>query len=152
MLLNLKTAKVRPNAIIPQFQSVNAAGADLHACLTEEQFPCVEIKPGKTVIIGTGIKTQFDPGHAAFIFARSGISIKRNLAPANKVGIVDADYRGEWLIALHNHGEETQIIEDGDRIAQVVFMECSQPEFKEVDESELSDTIRGAGGIGSTGK
>lgn len=152
MLIHLKVAKVRPNAIIPEFQTVNSAGADLHACLTEEQFPMVEIKPGETVKIGAGIKTQFAPGHVALICARSGISIKRGLAPANKVGVVDADYRGEWIVALHNHGSETQVIEDGDRIAQVLFLECSQPEFREVDPGKLDDTVRGEGGIGSTGK
>lgn len=152
MLLNLKIALVRPNAKIPEYKSMLAAGADLFASLTDEQMPCVEIKPGKTVIIPTGFKTEFDAGYAAFIYPRSGLSINHDLAPANKVGVIDADYRGEWCVALHNHGSDVQLIEDGDRIAQVIFKEVEHPEFIQVDESELSSTERGEGKFGSTGK
>ena len=151
MLLNVKMAKIRPNAQIPTFIG-NAAGADLYATLTDEQFPYVEIKPGETVIIPLGFKTEFDSNYVAMIYARSGISIKRGLAPANKVGVIDADFRGEWCVALHNHGTKPQIVEDGDRIAQVVFHEIEHPAFDEVDESQLSNTVRGEGMLGSTGK
>lgn len=152
MLLNLKIALVRPNAKIPEYKTVLSAGADLFACLSDEQMPIVEIKPGETVIIPTGFKTEFDSGYVALIYPRSGISIKNGLAPANKVGVIDADYRGEWCVALHNHGNMPQVIEDGDRIAQVIFQEIEHPEFISVDESELSDTKRGEGKFGSTGK
>lgn len=152
MLLNLKIALTRPNAKVPEYKSMSAAGADLHAALTDEQMPCVEIKPGRTVNFYLGFKTEFDPGYAAFIYPRSGLSIKCGCAPANKVGVIDADYRGEWCVALHNHGDTTQIVEEGDRIAQVIFKEVEHPEFIVVDESELSKTERGEGKFGSTGK
>lgn len=149
MLLKVKVSTIRPNAKIPTWGSANAAGADLYACLTEDQMPIVVIKPGETVKIPLGIKTEFTPGYAAMLYARSGLALNKGLAPANKVGVVDADYRGEWAIALHNHSNETQSIEDGERIAQVVFHEIEHPIFEESD--ELSETERGEGGFGSTG-
>lgn len=149
MLLNLKIAKVKPNAVIPTWGSTLAAGADLHACL---EALYVNIPPNTTRIIPCGIKTEFDSGHVAMICARSGLSIKQDLAPANKVGIIDADYRGEWCVALHNYGTENRIVQDGDRIAQVMFFEVDHPAFIEVNESELGTTDRGEGKFGSTGK
>lgn len=149
MLLTVKTTKTKPNSQLPTWGSVNAAGADLYACLSDEQMPAVQINPGETVMISVGIKTEFTPGYGAFIHARSGLAAKKGLAPANKVGVVDADYRGEWFVALHNDSNQPQIVEDGERIAQVVFKEVQHPEFVEAD--DLSETERGEGGFGSTG-
>lgn len=146
MLLQVKIQKAKPSAKIPTWGSLNAAGADLYACL-DDLF--IEIPPHETVMIPLGIKTEFTPGYAAMLYARSGLASKKHLAPANKVGVIDADYRGEWMIALHNHSNQSQVIENGERIAQVVFHEIEHPEFEEVD--ILSDTERGNGGFGSTG-
>ena len=149
MLLTVKMTKAKPNAKLPTWESVNSAGVDLYACLSDEQMPVVQINPGETVMISVGIKTEFAPGHVALIHARSGLAAKKGLAPANKVGVIDADYRGEWFVALHNHSNDIQIVEDGDRIAQVLFQEIEHPTFEEVE--ELSETERGEGGFGSTG-
>ena len=150
MLLTVKTVKTKPNAKIPTWGSINAAGADLYACLSDEQMPVVQIKPGETVMISVGIKTEFTPGHVALIHARSGLSTKKGLAPANKVGVIDADYRGEWFVALHNHSNHIQVIEDGERIAQILLKKAEQFEWEEVD--TLDDTERGEGGFGHTNK
>lgn len=150
MLLKVKTTRTKANAKLPTYGSNNAAGADLYACLSDEQMPMVQILPGETVMISVGIKTEFTTGYAALIHARSGLATKKGLAPANKVGVIDADYRGEWFVALRNHSSDTQIIEDGERIAQVLFQEVEHPEFEEAD--ELTETERGEGGFGSTGK
>ena len=149
MLLQVKITKTKANAQLPTWGSTNAAGADLYACLSDEQMPMLTINPGQTVMVSVGIKTEFTPGFAALIHARSGLATKKGLAPANKVGVIDADYRGEWFVALHNHSNLPQIIEDGERIAQVLFQEVEHPEFVEV--KELSETERGEGGFGSTG-
>lgn len=149
MLLQVKVTKTKPNSKIPTWGSTYAAGADLYACLTDKQMPFVEIGPGQTVMVSAGIKTEFTPGYVALVYARSGIATKCGIAPANKVGVIDADYRGEWFVALHNHSDESYILEDGTRIAQVVFQEIEHPEFIETD--ELSETDRGADGFGSTG-
>lgn len=146
MLTEVKIKKLKEGAKLPERQTSNSAGADLYACL---DFP-VEILPHQTVQIGLGFASEFNPGYAAYIFPRSGLSIKQGLAPANKVEVIDADYRGEWIVGLHNHSGTTKIVENGDRIAQVIFMEVETPAFEETD--ELSDTKRGAGGIGSTGR
>ena len=146
MLLDVKISKVRPNAKIPTWGSSQAAGADLYACL---DVPMIEIKPQETVIIPLGFKTEFSPGHAAMIYARSGLATKKGLAPSTKVSIIDADYRGECMSPIHNHSYKTQYIEDGERIAQVVFHEIEHPNFIETD--ELSETERGNGSFGSTG-
>lgn len=146
MLLEVKIQKAKPNAKLPAWGSVNAAGADLYAC-TDDLV--IEIPPHETVMIPLGIKSEFTPGYAAMLYARSGLASKKHLAPANKVGVIDADYRGEWMVALHNHSNQTQIIENGERIAQVVFHEVEHPEFIEVE--SLSETDRGEGGFGSTG-
>jgi dUTP pyrophosphatase len=147
MLLQVKVVKTKPNAKIPTWGSVNAAGADLYACL--EQTVPLEIQPHTTAMIPLGIKTEFTPGYAAMIYARSGLASKKGLAPANKVGVIDADYRGEWMVALHNHSNTVQYIEDGERIAQAVFHEVEHPEF--IESEELSETERGENGFGSTG-
>lgn len=151
MLLKVKTTKTKPNSQLPTWGSVHAAGADLYACLSDEQMPVLKINPGETVMISVGIKTEFTPGYVALIHARSGLATKKGLAPANKVGVIDADYRGEWFVALHNHSNSIQIIEDGERIAQVLFQEVEHPEFEEIEEENLSETNRGCNGFGSTG-
>lgn len=151
MLTQVKVTKIRPNAKLPERQTPESAGADLYACLMDEEMPMITIQPHQTVAVGVGIKTEFEKGHVALIYARSGLALKKGLAPANKVGVIDADYRGEWKVLLHNHTDVPQIIEDGERIAQVVFQEVETPFFEDVEEDELSDTIRGEGGFGSTG-
>lgn len=149
MLLEVKVTKTKPNSKLPTWGSTHAAGADLYACLSDEQMPAVLIQPHETVMISVGIKTEFTPGYAALIHARSGLATKKGLTPANKVGVIDADYRGEWFVALHNHSNIPQTIEDGERIAQVLFQEVEHPEFIETE--DLSETDRGEGGFGSTG-
>lgn len=137
--------KLKPNAILPTYGSAEAAGADLYACLDAP----VEIAPGKTAFIPTGIAMELPRGYAGLAYARSGLACKKDLAPANKVGVIDSDYRGEFMIALHNHGEQVRVIEHGERIAQLVITPVFTPGFTEV--SELSDTERGSCGFGSTG-
>lgn len=138
--------KLRSNATLPTYGSLWAAGADLYACLDAP----VVIEPGKTVFIPTGLAMEIPVGYAGLIYARSSLGTKRGLAPANKVGVVDADYRGEFMVALHNHGSESQTITHGERIAQLLVTPVITPGFTEVE--ELSETVRGAGGFGSTGK
>lgn len=138
--------KLRPNAILPTYGSQEAAGADLYACLDES----VVIAPGKTVFIPTGIAMELPRGYAGLAYARSGLACKQDLAPANKVGVIDSDYRGEFMIALHNHGSTERVVEHGERIAQLVITPVFTPGFTEV--TELNDTDRGIGGFGSTGK
>ena len=130
----------------PKFGSEKAAGADLHACI--DPSSSVDIGPDETVKISVGIKTQIPDGYVGLVFARSGIATKQDLAPANKVGVIDSDYRGEWFVALHNHGRDIQRIFNGERIAQVIFVPIPSVEFIE---SELDETKRGEGGFGSTG-
>lgn len=137
---------LRPNASLPVYGSAEAAGADLHACLDED----VVIQPGESAFIPTGLAMEIPKGCAGLIYARSGLACKRGLAPANKVGVVDSDYRGEFMVVLHNHSSEPQTVVHGDRIAQLVITPVLTPEYCEVD--ELTDTERAAGGFGSTGK
>lgn len=137
---------LRQGAILPAYGSCEAAGADLYACL---EAP-VTIEPGKTAFVPTGIAMEVPKGCAGLVYARSGLACKRGLAPANKVGVVDSDYRGEIMVALHNHAGTPQRIENGERIAQMVITPVLTPEYRIVP--ELSDTGRGAGGFGSTGK
>ncbi|MBE6674446.1 MAG: dUTP diphosphatase [Ruminococcaceae bacterium] len=143
MKVNIK--KLNENAVIPTYGSPYAAGADLYACVEEE----VSIMPGETKLIKTGLAIELPVGYAAFIYARSGLASKRGLAPANKVGVVDCDYRGEVMVALHNHSNEAQSISPKERIAQMVIAPYVTAEFFETD--TLSDTVRGEGGFGSTG-
>lgn len=144
--MKVKIKKLNENAIIPTYGSDYAAGADLYACTEGE----VTIEAGQTVLIKTGLALEVPVGYGAFIYARSGLASKRGLAPANKVGVVDCDYRGEVMVALHNHSSISQTINHGERIAQMVIAPYITAEFEEVE--ELSDTNRGAGGFGSTGK
>ena len=143
--MNVKIKKLNENAVIPTYGSPYAAGADLYACIENDQ----SIAPGETKLIETGLAIELPVGYAAFIYARSGLASKRGLAPANKVGVVDCDYRGEIMVALHNHSTVVQSISPKERIAQMVIAPYICAEFEEVD--TLSDTIRGEGGFGSTG-
>ncbi|MBE7012278.1 MAG: dUTP diphosphatase [Ruminococcaceae bacterium] len=145
MKFNINIKKLDERAVIPTYGSEYAAGADLYACIGEE----VTINPGETVLIHTGIAMELPLGTVGLIYARSGLASKKDLAPANKVGVVDCDYRGEVMVALHNHGLVPRTIEHGERIAQMVIAPYYTAEFFEV--SELSETVRGEGGFGSTG-
>ena len=138
--------KLRENAVLPSYGSVEAAGADLYACLDNS----VTILPGETVFIPTGIAMEVPKGCAGLVYARSSMGAKRGLAPANKVGVIDSDYRGEFFVALHNHGKEPQEVCHGERIAQLLITPVYTPGFVEVP--ELTETQRGSGGFGSTGK
>ena len=142
MKVNYK--KLCPEAKIPTYGTEYSAGADL--CTLD----ALEIAPGATVLVHTGIAMEIPEGYCGLVFARSGLATKRGLAPANKVGVVDADYRGEIMISLHNHSDIPQIIEPGERVAQLVITPFLTADFRETD--SLSDTVRGAGGFGSTGK
>ena len=137
---------LREGAKLPAYGSSEAAGADLFACL---EGP-VTIAPGNTAFIPTGIALEVPKHCAGLIYARSGMACKRGLAPANKVGVVDSDYRGEVCVVLHNHGQTAQTVENGDRIAQLVITPVLQPAYEEAP--ELDDTVRSGGGFGSTGK
>lgn len=138
--------KLSPNAILPTYGSAEAAGADLYACLDAP----VTVAPGQTAWIPTGLALEVPHGCAGLIYARSSLGVKRGLAPANKVGVIDSDYRGEIRVVLLNHGKQPQTIEHGERIAQFIITPVLTPDYKEVE--ELTDTQRGAGGFGSTGK
>ena len=142
--INIKL--LREGAKMPTYGSAEAAGADLYACL---EAP-VAVNPGQTVFVPTGFAMEVPKGCAGLIYARSGLACKRGLAPANKVGVIDSDYRGEVIVALHNHGSAAQTIENGERIAQLVITPVFTPGFCQV--AELDDTLRGEGGFGSTGK
>ena len=137
---------LREGALLPTYGSPEAAGADLYACLEST----VIIEPGKTAFVPTGIAMEVPRGCAGLIYARSGLACKRGLAPANKVGVVDSDYRGEIMVAIHNHGSEAQTIGHGERIAQMVITPVLTPEYEVAE--VLSDTARNVGGFGSTGK
>ena len=144
--MEVKVKKLHPNAQLPTYGSVEAAGADLYACLEQE----VVIQPGETAFIPTGLAMEIPKGFAGLIYARSGLACKRGLAPANKVGVIDSDYRGEFIVVLHNHGLQEQVIAHGERIAQLVITPVFTPGFTEVE--ELTDTQRAGGGFGSTGR
>ena len=137
--------RLREKAVFPSYATASAAGADLYACVEEP----VTVRHHETVMIPLGFSMAIPEGWVGLIFARSGLASKRDLAPANKVGVVDADYRGEWFIPMHNHGRGVQVVYPGDRIAQLVIVPCLTASFTEVD--ELDETARGAGGFGSTG-
>ncbi len=145
--MKIRIKKLKNNAIIPTRGSLQAAGYDLYACLDSDS---VEIEPHKTVKIGTGLSVEVPEGYFGAIFARSGLAAKQGLRPANCVGVADSDYRGEYIVAVHNDTEEPKIIENGDRIAQLVIMPYLSVEFEEAQ--ELDATERGTGGFGSTGK
>ena len=141
--MNIK--KLNDKATVPTYGSDFAAGADLYACEGAE----ITIEAGQTRLVHTGIAMEIPEGLVGLIYARSGLASKRGLAPANKVGVIDSDYRGEIMVALHNHSSAPQTIADGERIAQIVFAPYYTASFEVVD--ELSDTVRGIGGFGSTG-
>ena len=141
----IRVKKLNENAILPTYGSAEAAGADLYACLEEP----VTVQPGETAWIPTGIALEVPKGCAGLVYARSGLGVKRGLAPANKVGVIDSDYRGEVVVVLHNHGTESQTVEPGERIAQLVITPVLTPAYAEV--TELSSSDRGARGFGSTG-
>ena len=142
----IRVKKLNENAILPTYGSAEAAGADLYACLDAP----VTVQPGETAWIPTGIALEVPKGCAGLVYARSGLGVKRGLAPANKVGVIDSDYRGQIHVVLLNHGKTEQTIQHGERIAQFLITPVLTPTYEEAE--ELSDTDRGAGGFGSTGK
>lgn len=142
----VKVKKLDSNAIIPSYGSACAAGADLYALIDGE----ITIQPDETVLVHTGIALEIPDGFVGLVYARSGIATKRGLAPANKVGVIDSDYRGEILVALHNHSNVAQTVINGERIAQMVIAPYLTANFVEAE--QLEETARGEGGFGSTGK
>ncbi|MBQ7368418.1 MAG: dUTP diphosphatase [Clostridia bacterium] len=138
--------KLKEDAILPTYGSEFAAGADLYALPSEGE---IVFAPFETKFVHTGLAMEIPEGYAGLVYARSGLAAKRGLAPANKVGVVDADYRGEIMVALHNHSNTTQTVAAGERVAQLVVAPFLKAEFEET--SELSETVRGTGGFGSTG-
>ena len=136
---------LREGARLPSYGTASAAGADLYAWVET----AVTIEPGKTAFIPTGIALEVPEGCAGLIYARSGLACKQDLAPANKVGVVDSDYRGEITVALHNHGSQARVVNKGDRIAQFVITPVLQPVYEQAE--SLTDTVRAEGGFGSTG-
>ena len=145
MSFSMNIKKLNDNARIPTYGSRFSAGADLYACESSD----VTIAPGETKLIHTGLAMEIPTELVGLVYARSGLASKKGLAPANKVGVIDSDYRGEIMVALHNHGTVPQTVADGERIAQIVFAPFYSADFNVVD--ELEDTARGAGGFGSTG-
>ena len=144
--MKIRIKKIDERAVVPTYGTSYSAGADLYAILDGT----TEIAPHTTKLIHTGISVEIPEGYCGLIFARSSMGAKRGLAPANKVGVIDADYRGEVMVALHNHSELTATVEPGERIAQLAIVPFLKAEFEVAD--ELSDTVRGDGGFGSTGK
>lgn len=142
----IRVKKLHKNAILPTYGSAEAAGADLYACLEQE----ITVAPGETVWIPTGLAMEIPKGCAGLVYARSGLACKKGLAPANKVGVIDSDYRGPVTVVLHNHGNQPQTIAHGERIAQMVITPVLTPSYELSD--DLTDTGRGQGGFGSTGK
>ena len=144
-MLDVKIKKLNNLARIPKLGSEKAAGVDLYAATDYN----IHIEPHKTVMVGTGLSITPPDGYFGAIVARSGLAAKRGLAPANKLGVCDEDYTGEYIVALHNHSDEEQIVEAGERIAQLIFLPYIIPNFIEVD--ELEKTERGDGGFGHSG-
>ena len=144
--MKVRIKKIDERAVVPTYGSEYSAGADLYAILDER----LEILPHTTSFVHTGISLEIPEGYCGLIFARSSMGAKRGLAPANKVGVIDADYRGEVMVALHNHSDSIATVEPGERVAQLAIVPFLKAEFEVAD--ELSDTVRGAGGFGSTGK
>ncbi len=143
--MEIKVKKLSELAVLPQYGSDFAAGADLYAAEKEE----LTLLPGETKLVHTGLAMEIPEGYGGFIYARSGLASKRGLAPANKVGVIDADYRGEIMVALYNQSGRPQRIERGERIAQLVIAPFLKANFSFAE--ELSETVRGEGGFGSTG-
>lgn len=143
-MIDLKIKKLNEKAVLPSYGSASAAGADLYSCEDE-----ITVAPGETKLVHTGLAMQIPEGCVGLIYARSGIATKRGLAPANKVGVIDSDYRGEIMVSIFNHSSAPQTIAAGERVAQMVITPYLTVNFTEAD--ELDDTDRGAGGFGSTG-
>lgn len=143
--MNIKIKKLKDNAVVPTRGSKYAAGADLYSAEND-----LYIEDRQTVMIGTGIAMEIPEGYVGLVYARSGLACKEGLAPANKVGVIDSDYRGEIKVALYNQSGQKKLVKNGERIAQIVIAPFLVPEFTEV--SELDETDRGEGGFGSTGK
>lgn len=143
--MKVKIKKLNENAVIPKYATENSAGADLYSCVQND----IIIQPNETVFIPTGVSLEIPTGYAGFIYARSGLASRQGLAPANKVGVIDSDYRGEIIVALHNQSSIPQTVTDKMRIAQLVITPFVQAQFDEVE--TLDDTHRGVGGFGSTG-
>ena len=141
----IRVKKLRSGAILPTYGSEESAGADLYACVEAD----ITIVPGDTALIPTGIAVEIPVGYVGLVYARSGLACKKGLAPANKVGVIDCDYRGQILVALHNHGNVDRTVEPGMRIAQMVITPYLTVQYQEAE--TLSDTCRGVGGFGSTG-
>lgn len=146
MKQQVRIKKLNTQAVVPSYGTAFAAGADLYACL---ETP-VTIEPGETFLVHTGISMEIPEGFAGLIYARSGLATKKGLAPANKVGVIDADYRGEIMVPLHNHSKAAAFIENGERIAQMVITPFLTADF--IETQSLDETERGAGGFGSTGR
>ena len=146
MDFDIKVKRLKENAVIPKIATEGSAASDLYACIDE----AVTIQPGKTVSIPSGIAIALPKGYGAFIFARSGLGIKHGIVPSNGVGVIDSDYRGEISVGLYNHSDEAYTVNPNDRIAQMAIMPVAAVNFIETD--ELSETARGIGGFGSTGK
>lgn len=144
-MVELKIKKLNDKAVTPSYGSACAAGADLYSC-----EDVISFAPGETKLVHTGLAMEIPQGYVGLIYARSGIATKRGLAPANKVGVIDSDYRGEIMVALHNHSDKEACIEAGERVAQIVITPYLTVNFTEAD--ALDDTARGEGGFGSTGK
>lgn len=143
---NVNIKKLNDKAVIPTYGTEFAAGADLYACMDE----AITIAPGETHFVKTGLAMEVPVGYAGLIYARSGLACKKGLAPANKVGVIDSDYRGEIMVALHNHSNVEVTVESGERIAQLVITPYIVAAFNQVE--ELEETVRGEGGFGSTGR
>lgn len=146
MTMQVKIKKLDERAKLPTYGTEYSAGADLYSM----EGDTVTLKPHETVMVHLGFAIEIPEGYAGLVFARSGLASKRGIAPANKVGVVDSDYRGECMVALHNHTDSEVIVEGGERIAQLVIVPFLKAEYELAE--ELSDTQRGAGGFGSTGK
>ena len=142
----IRFKKTNDKAIVPTYGTEYSAGADMYACIDTP----VIIEPGKTVLIPTGLALEIPEGYAGLIYARSGLATKKGIAPANKVSVIDSDYRGEIRIPLHNHSDEAVTIDVAERSAQIIFTPYLKVAFEESD--SLSDTERGLGGFGSTGR
>lgn len=144
--MKVRIKKLNERAVIPTYGSVGSAGGDLYSAEEND----ITVAPGQTAFIGTGLAVEIPQGLVGLVYARSGLACKKGLAPANKVGVIDSDYRGEIKVALYNHGKESQTVAKGERIAQLVIAPFVFAEYEETD--DLSDTVRGEGGFGSTGR
>lgn len=142
----VKIKKLNPDATLPKYGTSYSAGADLYAC----EGRAIEIAPHESVFIHTGVAIELPEGTVGLVYARSGLACKRGIAPSNKVGVIDSDYRGEIIVSLHNHSDISVTISDKERIAQLVVTPYIVADFEETD--TLSESVRGAGGFGSTGK